>query len=152
PALAELNTNLRDVIKWLSGVQKETGALTAIFMTVIDILKYLALGLGLIWTTLRSIATVLQVEVVREFELLKVVVLSIIKLFGAWWDTIRGIINGLVTLGRSAAGAADVMKALLDRDFIGAAGAYVKMMMGQADAIRGITVSVRDGVRDAVQQ
>lgn len=151
PALEELNTNMRQVIRWLVETQKESGWLTAILMTLIDIFKFFALGVGMAWTAIKSLTIVLDVLISRDLARLELSVSVQIKLFKIWWDSIGAIIDGLFALGGAASGTADVMEALFKRDFAGAAGAYVKMQVERMNSVRNAGRAIKDGVVDSLK-
>jgi len=150
PALKELNENIRDVIKWLQDVQKESGAITAILMTMIDIIKYLVFGLGALITVLKSLGIVLNVLVNRDLAQLEVAIVTMVKLFKIWWDSIDSIEKGLFALAGVAKGAGDVLDALSNRDFGKAAGAFLKMQVERANAVRNAIKTIKDGVKDSL--
>jgi TP901 family phage tail tape measure protein len=150
PALLELNQNLRDVIRWLVETQKESGWLTAILVTMIDVVKYFAFGVGLVWTALKSLAIILDVLVNRNLAQLEISVTGQIKLLKIWWNSISAVIDGLMALGGVAEGASKVMASLLDRDFAGAAAAYVKMQFERVNAVKNAFRAVNDGVTESL--
>lgn len=149
PAFADFVNQLKDATDWIAKTQAETGFLTATFKTVTDVIKAFALGLAVIWTTLKSISTLLATVVIGNIENFTTAIGAVIRLFGAWWDTVKGIINGLLELARVTAGVSDVMKALFDRDFAGAKRAFSAVATGIGKSFSDITSNVQKGVNTA---
>lgn len=152
PALSEFNLQLRDVVKWLSDTQKETGALTAIFTTVVDVLKGFGLGLKVIWTGLSSVATIIATYVITDIEILGMAIESVIKISGFWWTAIKGVREGLLELSKSALDVSGVLTALANRDFKRVAIEAAKMLAGGAKGIAEITNSIQGAVNGATKE
>ena len=161
PSLRELAVQIQDGVKWLKEYENQTGVLTGTLMTVIGVFKAMALAGVVVWTTLRSISTMIATSLTIELEVLEIAITTVISLFKRWQDAGFAIIKGMVEVARSIAGVSDVMDALIKRDLKGAKDAFISMAKEAGGALGGLTkemaiavvgsvVDVQEGVKNTV--
>jgi TP901 family phage tail tape measure protein len=138
--------HLKSLTDWLLKSQRETGALSAVAETLADVFKVMVIAVYAVWTVLKSLATIIAANVVVSLEVMINSVGAIIQLFGLWWDTAKGLIDGLLTLGKTASGVSDVLSALWRRDFAAAKDAATEMVGGVSDALSNITTTITAGI------
>lgn len=140
---------LQSLTDWLIRTQNETGALSAVAMTLLDILKGLAAAGMLAKSALMTLWTIINANLRVQMILLAQAVELAIRLFGRWFDNIKAMGTALLDLGRAAAGVGNVLRKLFERDFKGAAVSYLKIWTDMGGAFLDLGKRVSGNVTGA---
>lgn len=160
PSLLALMQDLQKGAEWLLRMQREAGVLSATVKTVADVFKAFGLGLAVVWTTLRSIATVIADYLTVSALNLNTVIGGLIKLNQLWWDSIAtGLIPALRELGSVAKDVGRLLVAVFLRDFEGIVEASKNLVNSSKSVLDGISSTLSKGtveaskiVKDTIQE
>lgn len=125
--------------------------LIAAYDTTVTVIKAFALGILTIWTALKSLATIIATAVTIQINNFMIGVDHAVQLVGAWWQAIKGIIQGLGQLASVAGKSGSVLSALLKRDFQGVADGVKDIARTITGGFTGITDAVTKGVTDSAR-
>lgn len=149
PAWIDMQEKFIAWIKETDAVHVAAGFLLELYDNLTFAVKRFALGVLTVWTALKSFGTLIGSSVAIVVEVFMEKVNSVIQLFGAWWQTIKGIIEGLAKMATVAGQAGGVLSALFKRDFAGVSAGVKAIGATIAEGWDEITSSVMGGVATA---
>lgn len=149
PAWIDMQERFIAWIKETDAVHVAAGFLLEVYDNLTFAVKRFALGVLTVWTALKSFGTLIGSAVAIAVEILMEKVNSVIQLFGAWWDTIKGIIGGLAKMATVAELAAKAVSATFKGDLAGAAEAAKAIPKAMSEGWDEIANSVKRGVTTA---
>lgn len=151
PALKGMNEEIRGLVASLKKSEQEAGTLTATFTTLVDIFQAFALGCVVVWTTLKSIASILAGDVTLAIEMVNLGIDYTVKLYKIWTEAISSVIKGLINLARTATQTKSVMEALAKGNFGEASKIFTKMSKDSVQAATDINTAVTGAVNQSAQ-
>lgn len=125
--------------------------LIAAYDTTVTVIKAFALGILTVWTVLKSLATIIATAVTIQLNNFMIGVDHAVQLVGAWWEALKGIIQGLGQMASVAGKSGGVLTALLKRDFQGVAAGVKDIAETITSGFVGVTTSVTKGVSDSAR-
>jgi hypothetical protein len=93
---------LVEFTNWIVRVQREYGIFSAIGMTVVDVLKGLAVAVYGVYTVFQILGKFIADVLYIDFESLYALVKVVIDVFKFWYDIISALVDGFINLGETA--------------------------------------------------
>jgi hypothetical protein len=149
PKWIEMQERFIAWIKETDAVHVAADLLIAAYDTLTFAVKGFGVGLLTVWSALKAFATIISTVVTVVMEIFENHVNIVVQLFGAWWDTIKGIISGLSTMADAAALAGKALSSAFSGHFADAATAAKAIPTAIAQGWGEASTAVEKGMQTA---
>ncbi len=128
PYLAEFSS-------WIVRLQKDNGVFSAIALTVVDVLKGMAVAAHGVYTVFQVLGKGIGTQAYIISEFIGGALTVGIGIFKAWAETILSVVRGIVNLGKAAGDVGMILKQFFTGDFEGAWSTSKEMVERMKDAV-----------------
>lgn len=136
-------------IKETDAVHRAAGFLLEVYDNLTFAIKRFSLGVLTVWTVLKSLGTLIGGAVAIAFELLMNHVNGVIQLSKIWFETTKGVVDGLKRMADVAALAGRAVSAAFKGNFAEAAAAARAIPNALGEGWDQVAASVKKGASDA---
>lgn len=152
PSILALSKNIEGVVQWILKMQRENQGLTTAITAVVGVIKIFALGLAVVWTVLRNVASIIADHLVTSQMNLHTSVSGLVQIYAIWVKAIyQGTIPALNDLGKTAIAVGKLLVAVVARDVVGIAKASKEVIDRVNDAMDNSVGIFRKAVKDSVK-
>jgi len=149
PVWIEMQERFIQWVKDTDAVHVAAGFLLELFDNLTFAAKRFALGVLAVWTTLKTLGTLIGSAIAMAFEMVLNHTNATIQLFKIWFDTIKAVIEGLKRMADVAALAAKAISAAFKGNFLEAAKAAQAIPNALGEGWNQVTAAVKQGAISA---